>query len=200
MVVVSSSADEEAERLAAQATRIEPTFLSSDLVPRVSEIDGAILVDPSGRCHAVGVILDGRSSSEGTPARGARYNSAIRYVRDAPRGTMAVVVSEDGDIEIVPLLKPQILRSKLLSVLGTVEELRRTAEPDLDLIHDTARWLDTHRFYLSPQECVTVNGAMKEFYGAFMNEGRIWIWSEGFSPDPEMNATYFFPEASAEVQ
>jgi hypothetical protein len=36
-----------------------------------------------GRCHAVGAILDGRATADGRPARGASYNSALRYVNDA---------------------------------------------------------------------------------------------------------------------
>lgn len=83
MVVISEMAEAEAERLQNQATPIEPTELTDEAVRQISAIDGAILLDPEGRCHAMGVILDGVASLLGSPSRGARYNSAIRYIGEA---------------------------------------------------------------------------------------------------------------------
>jgi DNA integrity scanning protein DisA with diadenylate cyclase activity len=102
MIVVSERAAEEAARLASQCTRIDPVVLGDDMVRRVTSIDGAVLLDAEGRCHAVGVILDGRATEKGRPARGARYNSAQRYVSDAGCPTIAVVVSEDGRVDVLP--------------------------------------------------------------------------------------------------
>jgi hypothetical protein len=102
MIVVSARAAEEAERLSSQCTRVEPVVLSDDMVRRVTSIDGAVLLDDEGRCHAVGVILDGRATEKGRPARGARYHSATRYVSDAASPTIAVVVSEDGRVDVLP--------------------------------------------------------------------------------------------------
>jgi hypothetical protein len=102
MIVVSERAAEEAARLASQCTRIDPVVLGDDMVRRVTSVDGAVLLDAEGRCHAVGVILDGRATEKGRPARGARYNSAQRYVSDAGCPTIAVVVSEDGRVDVLP--------------------------------------------------------------------------------------------------
>jgi hypothetical protein len=102
MIVVSARAEEEAARLERQCTRVDPVVLGEELTRRVTSIDGAVLLDTEGRCHAVGAILDGRATSEGQPARGARYNSALRYVRAAGCPTLAVVVSEDGRVDLVP--------------------------------------------------------------------------------------------------
>lgn len=102
MIVISGGAPDEAERLKSQCTRIEPVVLGDDMVRRVTSIDGAVLLDAEGRCHAVGVILDGRATLQGRPARGARYNSAQRYASDAPAATIAVVVSEDGRVDVLP--------------------------------------------------------------------------------------------------
>jgi hypothetical protein len=101
-VVVSARAAEEAARLASQCTRIEPVVLGEEMIRRVTSIDGAVLLDVDGRCHAVGAILDGRATAGGQPARGARYNSALRYVADAGCPTLAVVVSEDGRVDVLP--------------------------------------------------------------------------------------------------
>jgi len=101
-IVVSERAAEEAARLAGQATRIEAVVLGEEMIRRVSSIDGAVLLDAEGRCHAIGAILDGRATTAGRPARGARYNSALRYVGDAGCPTLAVVVSEDGRVDVLP--------------------------------------------------------------------------------------------------
>jgi hypothetical protein len=102
MIVVSERAAEEAARLGSQCTRIEPVVLGDDMIRRVTSIDGAVMLDAEGRCHAVGVILDGRATDKGRPARGARYNSAQRYVSDACCATIVVVVSEDGRVDVLP--------------------------------------------------------------------------------------------------
>jgi hypothetical protein len=102
MIVVSDHAEDEAIRLQSQGTRIEPVVLSDEMVRRVAAIDGALLLDSEGRCHAIGVILDGRATSDGKPSRGARYNSALRYVHGAGGATLAVVISEDGRVDLLP--------------------------------------------------------------------------------------------------
>lgn len=100
MVVVSGEATTEARRLAPQLVRIDPKPLDAADVLRLSAIDGALLLDPDGRCHALGVILDGTASpGRGTFSRGARHNSAIKYT-DSHGLAVAIVVSEDGDVTI----------------------------------------------------------------------------------------------------
>ena len=103
MLVVSGSAATEAARLGSQALTIEPTRLDDSLVRQVTGIDGAILVDPSGYCHAIGVILDGTATGEGDRSRGARYNSAVKYLASAgDTPTVILLVSEDGDDQSPP--------------------------------------------------------------------------------------------------
>jgi hypothetical protein len=102
LIVVAERAEQESMRLANQGVPIEPTLLSEDAVDRVTSIDGAVLLDTKGLCHAVGVILDGRARSEvGSPARGARYNSAARYVDAAQKPALVVVASEDGTVDVI---------------------------------------------------------------------------------------------------
>jgi hypothetical protein len=100
VVIVTGDAAGEAVRLGGAGIPIQPTSLSSALVSSVSSIDGALIVDPRGMCHSIGVILDGSVSSRGTPRRGARFNSALRYV-DTCKDALALVVSEDGDVELI---------------------------------------------------------------------------------------------------
>ena len=70
-------------------------------MPLLTAIDGALLVDPDGTCTAIGVILDGRATRGGDPARGARFNSAVRYVEGADHPCLAMVVSEEGTVDVI---------------------------------------------------------------------------------------------------
>lgn len=99
LVIVRNAADE-AERLKKQATKVEPVQLSAEMTRRVSAIDGAVIIDLDANCYAIGVILDGQHSDRADSSRGARYNSAIRYV-DSEECRFAVVVSVDGGIEFI---------------------------------------------------------------------------------------------------
>ncbi len=74
-VVVAADAELEAARLSRQCTRIVPTPVTPELLTRASRIDGGLLIDPTGRCFAIGVILDGETTNECQPSRGARFNS-----------------------------------------------------------------------------------------------------------------------------
>jgi hypothetical protein len=103
MLVVTPSAAEEAVRLKKQATVIEPFPLTLELIDMVTKIDGAVLIDLDGVCHAVGVILDGLASDRCTSARGARYNSAVRYAYQPEKTDRVVLVkSEDGMVNVLP--------------------------------------------------------------------------------------------------
>jgi hypothetical protein len=101
IVVISDAAAAEAARLEPGSTRIEPVKLTPELMRRLCTIDGAVLLDPGGRCHAIGVILDGMASAAGDPSRGARYNSALRYARSTRHRSLILVASEDGGTDLL---------------------------------------------------------------------------------------------------
>jgi hypothetical protein len=112
--VVTPDAASEARRLRQQATPIAATVLSETQVRALTRIDGAVLLDHEGLCHAVGVILDGKATERGSPARGARFNSALRYVlEEGERASIAVVLSEDGNVDLLPRLRPRIGKTML---------------------------------------------------------------------------------------
>ena len=105
MLVITPEAESETKRLSAQCTVIEPVIVSKDIISHLSSIDGAILISTEGIIHSFGAILDGKASENGNPARGARYNSAIRYIdgeiaRNVP--CLALIVSEDGYVDLYP--------------------------------------------------------------------------------------------------
>ncbi|WP_052356630.1 DUF3427 domain-containing protein [[Clostridium] dakarense] len=110
MLIISNKSHEEARRLKYQSTLIRSKDIFSDLsiVNSISRIDGCILVDPHGCCNAIGVILDGVACHLGDSSRGARYNSAVKYIyseinkykeQEERHECMAIVVSEDGIID-----------------------------------------------------------------------------------------------------
>lgn len=104
LLVISNKAEQEARRLAGQAVLVKPFPITVEFVPRLTAIDGAVLIDPAGMCHAVGVILDGQATKAGDPSRGSRFNSARRYILSARKmrhKSIAIVVSEDGMISIL---------------------------------------------------------------------------------------------------
>jgi hypothetical protein len=122
-LVITPDAASEARRLRQQATPIAATVLSETQVRAVTRIDGAVLLDHEGLCHAVGVILDGKATDRGSPARGARFNSALRYVlEEGERASIAVVLSEDGNVDLLPRLRPRIGRSMLGKMNQMVRE------------------------------------------------------------------------------
>lgn len=199
MLVISSEAADEAKRLDAQATRVEPFALTDALIPHVTSIDGAVLIDTEGTCHAIGVILDGMASPKCTPERGARYNSAVRYVygRREKFGRMdavAVVKSEDGMVSVFPQLRPQIRRSEKAGKLQSLRTVANTLPIDTRELWDLMTWFHDHAFYLDAHECNEVEHLYKEANAkqppglAYMSYGR------ELYPTPDMNDSYYLPE------
>lgn len=78
-------------------------------VAGMAAVDGAILVDYEGVCHAYGVILDGVAKVKGYPQRGARFNSAINYVFGEER--TAVIISEDMETPIITVNGKELERN-----------------------------------------------------------------------------------------
>ena len=101
MLVISRNAADEAGRLGKEAVPIEPRYLETDDIVRLGRVDGAVVLGADGRCHAFGVILDGEAAGHGDPARGSRYNSAVRYQKKFPE-SLLVVISDDRTVDLIP--------------------------------------------------------------------------------------------------
>ena len=187
-LVIAQDAEEEALRLQRQGTRVASTRLTAELFRQVSSIDGAILVDPRGDCHAVGVILDGGARPECTPARGSRYNSAIRYVYSCDTPRLAVVVSDDRTVDVVPLLPLKIKPSAIQKAIGELESSSK------DDYHEWVNWLDLHRFYLDKIQCSRINAALERIGQEPREVGEIWLVRDEFVPDPDFNESYLEDE------
>lgn len=184
MIVVAEDAASEAQRLAQQGTGIKPVRLTEQLLRRVSKIDGTIILDPSGQCHAIGVILDGAANNECTPSRGSRFNSAMRYVHSASAKRFAIVVSDDRTVDILPLLRPRISRALLESNIAKFEIAT------LDNYHKARSWLDSHRFYLDALQCTRVNAALDRLQALPRDVGEIYIVTTPFEVDLGCDNSY----------
>ena len=90
----------------------ENLFENPSIILNLSAIDGAIIIDTQGKCHAIGVILDGISSNVRCKiSRGARYNSAVTFIFTNPFKEIygiehdkckIFVFSEDKTVNILP--------------------------------------------------------------------------------------------------
>jgi hypothetical protein len=192
MVVITVDAEDEAHRLATQSTPIEPQVLTAELVQQLTRIDGALLLDPHGVCHAIGVILDGLATTQGNPARGARFNSAIRYVFSGGAPALAVVISEDGTFDVLPLLPRRVRRSELAAAVAELQALTTTK--------DWRKWpklrarLEALRFYFSEDQAAAINAALETLQTASLDEERIWVVMQPFKPSPLMNDSFLAQE------
>jgi DisA bacterial checkpoint controller nucleotide-binding len=186
MIVISKAADTEAKRLQAQSLPITPIPLIPELVKRISGIDGAILVDRDCKCHALGVILDGLASENGDSSRGARFNSAIRYVESTKVKTICLVVSEDGYVDMIPKLLPQVSRQEIQRM---VAYLAKSNNADY---HKTLDWLDRHRFYMSDEQCKLINIELKRLPNE--EHCRYSFDAKPFIFNPKMNDSYYLED------
>jgi DNA integrity scanning protein DisA with diadenylate cyclase activity len=198
MVVVSAGAHEEAKRLENQATVIEPVVLTLQMMKMVTAIDGAVLIDPSSTCYAIGVILDGLASKKGTPSRGARYNSAIRYVESSNYPCLAIVVSEDGSIDLLPNLMPQIRRSAITEAIMQLRKIKDEKNFDAKMFSKTMDWLSSHKFYLLPEVCNEINSLRREVEVVrdhLLEPTSVRIVYSDFIPNEEMDESYLLDES-----
>lgn len=106
MLVISRNAKSEINRLKSQGFLVQPKVITPDIIKKITSIDGAVLIDTDCVCYGIGVILDGMATTNGDTSRGARYNSAIRYVETIKNNKdysdcLAIVISEDGYVDLV---------------------------------------------------------------------------------------------------
>ncbi|MCE2507142.1 MAG: DNA integrity scanning protein DisA nucleotide-binding domain protein [Nitrosopumilaceae archaeon] len=192
LLIISSEAEKESVRLMNQSTRVDPTLLNEALIRNVTSIDGAILLDNNGICHSMGVILDGMSTNKGTSERGARYNSAIRYVENNKKKCIAVIISEDGMVDLYPDLLSRIKKRDIEEYLNRLRIQFEKDVLDSEEYHDIMRWFDAHEFYLSQEQCDEINKIK-----AICNDKeksdpyRIFVLWNDLKPNPDMDDSYF---------
>lgn len=185
MIVVASDALSESQRLTQQGTIITPTLMTKELLSHVSNIDGTIILDPHGTCYAIGVILDGAAIEDCTPSRGSRYNSGLRYVNASDNSRLAIVISDDNTVDIIPILRPQIRYDDIELNICMLENAT------LDDYHIPQNWLDKNRFYCNQKQCMHINSALERIEALEREPGEFFVVTNRFQPDSRMNDSYF---------
>ncbi len=71
-----------------------------ELACALSKVDGALHIGTKHHLHGFACLLDGHSISGEDRARGARYNSALRFSTENAN-TVVVVVSSDHPVSVV---------------------------------------------------------------------------------------------------
>jgi len=195
MLVISDIAPEEAERLGKQSFTLNPIKLKPNLVQQITSIDGAVLLDRNSVCHAIGIILDGLATDKGDSSRGARYNSAIRYYEHFGKNhpTVLVIISEDGMINLIPNLNPQIKHSAIIEAIESLKKLSKSAKPDRKQFNYLMNYFENIEFYLTAVECHTINALRKKIEMNDSNEGLLTV-REDLKPNNEMNESYYIDE------
>lgn len=194
MLVISADAEREARRLSPQSWVVESTLLPESFLTQLTDMDGAVLLDPQGRCHAIGVILDGSAKGEGDPARGSRFNNAVRYLGSERPPAIVVVYSADGGIDVLPRLHPRVLQSEVCAAVAAYLTLSRQHPPDLEHVHRLWESVDALKFYLSAEQCDALNDARAAVEDWRMKNLQIRLQDPPLRPDSRMHNEYWLPE------
>jgi len=104
ILVFLDNMEEEKKRLSSAGFEVKLNVNIDKYMEHLTAIDGAILMDKWGTIYAIGIILDGEMPSDHgfDMARGARYNSAIKYsYSHKEQKNLIVVFSEDGYINLI---------------------------------------------------------------------------------------------------
>ena len=190
-LVVSDDPNGEAARLGGEAVPIDAALLEPAEIVRLGRVDGAVLLGPDGRCYAFGVILDGTANGQGDPARGSRFNSAVRYQNSTGAGSIVIVVSDDGTADLIPRLRPRVRREHVEEAVRAFlacGEGERLDGGEFARTHDLVK---SFAFYLDDEQCRTVN----EHYDVEMDRrfeaGGTRLSQTPLQPHPDMNDSYF---------
>ena len=192
-IVVSKEPVAEIDRLAQQALPIKPEYLEHKDVARLGRVDGAILLGPDGRCYAFGVILDGLAASSGDRARGARFNSSMRYQQTFKEiGTMVIVISDDGTVDLIPNLMPRVWLQQVEDAVQAFCEYSENEEDDGEEWVRRNEQVASFRFYLNQDQCDRVNESYEKVMGRRLESGRVSSSRKRIKPNPELDDSYFF--------
>lgn len=196
MLIISSDAAAEARRLAPQAWTVESAHLAPGLLRQLTSMDGGILIDDQGHCHAIGVILDGQACGDEDPARGSRFNNAARYLKGGAPRAIVVVYSADGGIDILPRLQPRVQRNTVRQAVELYLSLATT--PGQYQFGRAEAWDKVKRlqYYLSMDQCRRLNEARAALDQWDQEHGATRVIEQPFSPNQKMDETYWLPENS----
>lgn len=108
--------------------------------------------------------------------------------------TLAIVVSEDGGIDLIPNFPPMIKRSLVSAAVDEVERSSRADRIPRWRYNEVYDWLSKHRFYLLPDDCERSNASVQEIERRFAEQdpGAPRIVRQNFKPDPKMQPSFYY--------
>ena len=156
-------------------------------------LDGAVMLGPNGQCHAFGVILDGEAIvGKGDPARGSRYNSAVRYQRTKALESMLVVISDDGTVDLVPDLMPRVCRQEVEAAVNAFCAASEREPVDGEEFARTHDQVTEFAFYLDDEQCQRVNEAYETEMRRRDDAGGVTVSTPRLQAHPDMKPSYFY--------
>ena len=191
IIVVSKDPEAETARLSGQGMPIDPDYLELGAIVRLSSVDGAVILGPDGRCHAFGVILDGVANEDGDRARGSRFNSAVRYQSMETAGSMIIVISDDGTIDLLPRLMPRVDEREVAAAVDAFCEYCDSLLVEAEEFERLYERIKRLAFYLNDEQCCRVNEKHEQEMERRTESGGVRITGRNLKPDPRMNASYF---------
>lgn len=193
MLVITNNAKSEAARLGKQSFPLKPLKLTAGIIQQITSIDGSVLLDKNSICYAIGVILDGLATEKGDSSRGARFNSAVRYYEQFGKEnpTAIIIISEDGMINLIPTLRPQIKHSTILDALEALKKLSETNNPERKDFSRLMTLFENFSFYLTEDECQIVNKLRVIIEEKEKDNYEIRIIRNDLKPNAEMNESYY---------
>jgi hypothetical protein len=190
-LVVSGDPAGETARLGTHAIPIEPEALDPTDVVRLGRVDGAIILGPDGRCHALGVILDGTATVHGDAARGARFNSAVRYQTTMAPQSLLVVISDDGTVDLIPQLRPRVRRAEVEAAVAAFCASSEKDPMDAEEFVRTHQRVMTLAFYLDDAQCRRVSDCYETEMRRRSEAAGIAFSEAPLRPHPDMDESYF---------
>ena len=190
-IVISEDPVSEMRRLAQEALAIKPEYLDPKDVARLGRVDGAIMLGPDGRCHAFGVILDGLATSSGDRARGARFNSSVRYQRASEIGTVVIVISDDGTVNLIPNLMPRVAPKEVEDAVLDFCEYSGVEGNDGVEWARRSRRVEGFGFYLNQEQCDRANEAYEKEMDSREESGGLKMIRKPLRTHPDMDESYF---------
>jgi len=197
-VVVSSDPVGETARLGADAIPIEPALLGPADVVRLARVDGAIVLGPDGRCHALGVILDGTGAGRGDAARGSRFNSAVRYQTTMAPKSLLIVISDDGTVDLIPQLRPRVTREHVEAAVAAFCASCEKEPLDGEEFVRTHHRVKAVGFYLDEAQCRRVNDCYETQMRRRFEEAGVSFSEPPLHPHPDMDESYFLESVTSD--
>ena len=192
-LVISHDPSGETSRLGDQAVPTVPHCLNPADIVRLGQVDGAVILGPDGLCYAFGVILDGEAErGRGDPARGSRFNSAVRYQRTKAPNSLIVVISDDGMVDLIPPLKPKVHRHRVEQAVADFCAICNTDPVDGEKFAQASDIVKELAFYLNEDQCNRFNECYKKEMDHRLESGSIAIIPTLFRPHPDMDDSYFY--------